>query len=186
LDDCEILIFLNLYQCIKIYSSNPRVYVPAFLDSLIVCHLLVNETIGWMFGIEKYARHPHGQWHIAYFVCQPMARTTINFENQLRYWVQLQTMHIVLVDWTLVIQNTWQGKFIRTCLLDQKQVMSISHGKNLKKLAVVLYIPSTLHFSLDLSKPRMLWWDCIIVPFMIWLTPNLIFLNLCLPVNYAL
>jgi len=32
LDDPEITVFLNSYQCIKIKPSNPRVAVPSFLD----------------------------------------------------------------------------------------------------------------------------------------------------------
>jgi len=57
----------------------------------------------------------------------------------------------------------------------------------LKKLvALVLYVPATLHFSVHLFKPIMILSSHIIVLFIIWHYHCLSFWNLCLPVSYAL
>jgi len=63
LNDPEIWIVINFYQCIKIKSLNPRVSVPAFL---ICVPPFVNQTTGKMFGI-KNIQDTHlgsGSWYI--------------------------------------------------------------------------------------------------------------------------
>jgi len=50
LDDLEIPIFLNSYQCIKIKPSNPRVPVPSFLDCVPP---FVHPEITHLFGMEN-------------------------------------------------------------------------------------------------------------------------------------
>jgi len=65
LDDPEIPVLVNSYQCIKIKPSNLRVLVPSFLDYVPP---FVHPEITQLFGMEKYARHLHGQLLIVFSV----------------------------------------------------------------------------------------------------------------------
>jgi len=61
LDDLEIPIFLNLFHCIRIKPTNPRVSVPSFLDCIPP---FVHPEITRIFGMEKICKTP--VWAIAH------------------------------------------------------------------------------------------------------------------------
>ncbi len=65
LDDSEIPMFLNSYQCIKIKPTNLRVSVPSFLDCVPPLYILKSLAfLKW----KKYARHLLGQFLIVFSV----------------------------------------------------------------------------------------------------------------------
>jgi len=149
LEDPEIPVFINSYQCIKIKPSNPRVSVPSFLDCVPP---FVHAEIIWLFGMEKICKTP--AWAVAHclFCLTNYAKNFHMFQSSVNVLGKVvDNAYLIVGKLNTHYSPDKKMKEVHKNLPVEVETNYVGFkNQNDDKLeepvAVILYFPLTLHF----------------------------------------